>query len=59
MDKALAERLFNAGKELRQAQKRYAKIRNNENNHIRIATERKFDEVLAEWAKGAPQAKLF
>ena len=59
MNKALAERLFLAGKDMRQAQKRCAKNRNLENNRNRIDTERKFDEVLAECTKGAPQAKLF
>lgn len=51
MDKILAERLFAAGKELRQAQKRYAKTRSHENNRYRLDAERSFDAVLEECAK--------
>lgn len=58
MDKARAERLFLAGKEMRQAQKRHATSRSYENNRYRVEAERKFDEALAECAKGAHQARL-
>lgn len=59
MDKAQAERLLQAGKAMRQAQKQYARNRNMANTREKNDAERKFDEVLSECAKGAPQCTLF
>ncbi|CAK7025108.1 MAG: hypothetical protein DELT_02549 [Desulfovibrio sp.] len=61
MDKALGEKLYWAGKELRKAQQRYARSKTNENNRSRLDAERKFDAVLEDCAKHveARQTTLF
>ena len=60
MDKALGEKLYWTGEELRKAQKRCARSKTTENNRLRLDAERKFDAVLEECAKSveARQAKL-
>lgn len=61
MDKALGEKLYLAGNELRKAQKRCDRSKTTENNRLRLDAERKFDAALEECAKSvaARQTTLF
>lgn len=59
MTREQVARLVHAGLELRKAQKRHDRTHKYDDNRCRLEAEKKFDEVLEECAKGAPQPSLF